>query len=136
MDDVVLNKIATIKNCYKRIREEYDGYEKEFEYNYTKQDSIILNLQRACESAIDVGMRVVRLKELGLPQSSRDAFIFLEQAKLIPKDLSQRMQAMVGFRNIAVHNYRQINLDIVRSIIEKRLGDFREFTEVISSFPL
>lgn len=129
VDGPVLNKIETIKQCCKRIEEEFLG----FENNFTKQDSILLNLQRACEASIDLGMRVVKVKQLGLPQSSRDAFIFLEQAKLISKDLSQRMQSMVGFRNIAVHNYQQINLEIVRSIIEKRLGDFKEFTETVVS---
>jgi len=44
MSDVVLNKIQTIERCLKRIREEYVGYEDSFEENYTKQDSVILNL--------------------------------------------------------------------------------------------
>ncbi len=127
MDDIVLNKIEVIQRCCKRIQEEYQGHEDEFEENYTKQDSIILNLQRACEAAIDLGMRIIRLKNLGLPQSSRDAFTLLENAKLIPKEVSHKMQAMVGFRNIAVHNYEKINLEIVRAIIEQRLGDFNEF---------
>jgi hypothetical protein len=48
MDDILLNKIASIEKCIKRIKEEYSGSEEEFDKNYTKQDSIILNLQRAC----------------------------------------------------------------------------------------
>jgi len=38
---------------------------------------------------------------------------------------------MVGFRNIAVHNYQQLNLEIVRAIIEQHLEDFTKFTELI-----
>jgi uncharacterized protein YutE (UPF0331/DUF86 family) len=36
---------------------------------------------------------------------------------------------MVGFRNIAIHDYQQLNLDIVQSIVEHRLSDFTTFTE-------
>lgn len=36
---------------------------------------------------------------------------------------------MVGFGNIAVHEYQQINLEIVRMIIETRLADIQTFTK-------
>jgi uncharacterized protein YutE (UPF0331/DUF86 family) len=133
MDNTTLNKITIIKNCLKRIREEYLGHEEELEYNYTKQDSIILNLQRMCESAIDLGIHIIKLKKLGVPQTSREVFSLLEKEGTLPKELSQKMQAMVGFRNIAVHDYQHINLDIVRSILETKLQDIEAFIECISS---
>ena len=37
------------------------------------------------------------------------------------------MQGMVGFRNIAVHDYQNLNLEIVVAIVEKHLGDFEDF---------
>ena len=129
MDDIQLNKISIIKNCIKRIHEEYLGHELELESNFTKQDSIIFNLQRACEAALDLGTRIIRLKNLGIPQSSRDVFLLLEKAGSIPHDLSLSLQAMVGFRNIAVHDYQKVNLEIVRSIITTKLSDFDRFIE-------
>lgn len=127
MDNTIINKAASINRCLKRIREEYFGHEDELETNFTKQDSIILNLQRACESAIDLGTYVVRKKNLGIPQTSRDVFAFLEKEKVIPTDLSQKLQSMVGFRNT-----QEINIEIVRSIIETRLEDFEKFISVIT----
>ena len=41
------------------------------------------------------------------------------------------MQRMVGFRNVAVHEYARLNLDVVLSIITKQLGDFRTFSSII-----
>ncbi|NGX40246.1 MAG: hypothetical protein KR126chlam4_00063 [Candidatus Anoxychlamydiales bacterium] len=131
MDDVILNKVAIIEKCIKRIKEEYIGSEREFETNFTKQDSIILNIQRACEAAIDLAAHLIRLNNLGVPQKTRDVFIFLEEGKIISQDLSKRLQKMVGFRNIAVHDYKALNLEIVKSIIEKQLGDFLEFTKLV-----
>ncbi|MFZ5592661.1 MAG: DUF86 domain-containing protein [Pseudomonadota bacterium] len=50
---------------------------------------------------------------------------------LLDTQLGTRLQAMAGFRNIAVHNYREISMTVLRSILEKHLGDFREYSRVI-----
>jgi uncharacterized protein YutE (UPF0331/DUF86 family) len=126
-DDVVLNKIAVIERCLSRIREEYQGHEEELATHFTRQDSIILNLLRTCEAAIDIAMHLVRVNGLGIPQDSRDGFSLLERANLIPAELSRRLQAMVGFRNIAIHDYQKLNLDIIRSVLSKHLNDFEEY---------
>lgn len=131
VDDILLNKAAIIERCLQRVDEEYRGHEQELETNMTRQDSIILNLQRACEAAIDLAMHVVRIRSLGLPQESREAFVLLHRVALIDETLSKRMQAMVGFRNVAVHAYQKLSMPILRSILETRLGDFRSFTEAM-----
>lgn len=136
MDDVLLNKAAIIERCLLRIREEYHGYENELEDNFTKQDSIVLNLQRACESSIDAAMHIVRTHKLGIPQQSRDAFSMLEKAGLLPAILSKHLQTMVGFRNVAVHQYQDLSLDILRSILNERLADFRKFASLLSRLGL
>ena len=135
-DDVVLNKAATIERCLQRILEEYAGDNQNLVANQTKQDAIILNLQRACETAIDLAMYVVNQRRLGVPQESRDAFTLLQTAGILPADLATRMQHMVGFRNVAVHEYTRLNLDVVRAIITKQLDDFRTFSStIVKTFP-
>lgn len=130
VNDVVLNKVSTIERCLKRIYEEYDDNPDNLE-NYTKQDSIILNIQRSCEASIDLAMHIVADRKLGVPQSSREAFDLLFENNMIDKELSEKMKAMVGFRNIAVHDYQDINLAIVQKVIETHLVDFELFKEVV-----
>ena len=91
----------------------------------------MLNLQRACEAAIDLAMHMVRVRRLGLPQESREAFTLLEQAGLLDAKTAERMRAMVGFRNVAVHNYQALSLPILRAILEKHLDDFRTFAATL-----
>jgi len=134
MDDVMLNKAAIIGRCLQRIEEEYRGHESQLKSDFSRQDAIVLNLQRACEAAIDGAMHMVRRRRLGVPQQSRDAFAMLESAGLLDPALSRSMQAMVGFRNVAVHQYQDLNLDIVRSIIENRLQDFRALADRFVAF--
>jgi uncharacterized protein YutE (UPF0331/DUF86 family) len=135
-NDVILNKAASIERCLQRILEEYAGDNQNLVANQTKQDAIILNLQRACETAIDLAMYVVNQRRLGVPQESRDAFTLLQTAGILPADLATRMQHMVGFRNIAVHEYTRLNLDVVMAIVTKQLDDFRTFSStIVKAFP-
>lgn len=130
--DIIYNKIEIIERCIKRIHEVYEGNFENLK-DYTKQDSIILNIQRACEATIDLAMHIISEKKLGIPQSSRDAFEILNNNKIIDDKITKRLKAMVGFRNIAVHNYQAVNIEIVKEIIEKHIGDFQEFIYVITS---
>ncbi|MEW6697223.1 MAG: type VII toxin-antitoxin system HepT family RNase toxin [Bacillota bacterium] len=130
IDDVLLNKSVIIKRCIKRIHEEYDGNPENL-HNYTKQDSIILNLQRACEACIDLAMHLVAEKDLGLPQTSRQSFELLQQNNIIDGELADRLKAMVGFRNVAVHDYQNISLNILQKIIECHLKDLEFFVNTL-----
>ena len=130
IDDVILNKTEIVKRCIIRAKEEYDGNPENLE-NYTKQDSVTLNIQRACEAVIDLGMHVIAERGLGIPQTSRDTFEILQNNKIITPEMSERLKAMIGFRNIAIHNYQKLNLKIIQAIIEKDLKDLLYFTDVI-----
>ena len=131
MPDVVLNKIETIQRCLNRINQEYKGFEEVFKTNYTKQDSVILNLERASQATIDIASHIIKARNLGIPKSSRELFIMLANGGYISEKVSKNMQNMVGFRNIAVHDYQNLNFEILISILDNHLKDFEDFNKEI-----
>lgn len=131
--DIVYNKVAIVERCLERIREEYDNNPKSLE-NYTKQDSIVLNIQRALEAVIDISMHIVATQKLGIPQNSRDAIEALEEVGIIDGHMLKKLKGMIGFRNIAVHSYQKLNMEILRGVIENNLCDFEEFTDRIMNY--
>jgi uncharacterized protein YutE (UPF0331/DUF86 family) len=78
-----------------------------------------------------MGNRIVKLKLLGLPQSNRDTFLKLEKEGILPADLSKTMQAMAGFRNIAVHDYSSVYIEVIQNIINNHLKDLLTFCELM-----
>jgi uncharacterized protein YutE (UPF0331/DUF86 family) len=135
MNDVVINKIATIERCLQRINVVYAEVADNLSTDFTRQDSIVLNLQRACEASIDLANYVNKQQKLGIPQSSRDAFELLFKAVLLPEEVAVNLKKMVGLRNIAVHDYQELNIDIVRFIVENHLIDFQYFIKAIKLVP-
>lgn len=126
-DDVRLNKAATIERCFARVREEYGAGGEDLATDVRRQDALVLNLLRACETTIGLAMHLVRREALGVPQSSRDAFGLLAEAGVIEPALAAALQRMVGFRNLAVHRYRELDLAVIGRIVEERLVDFETF---------
>ncbi len=131
VDDVLLNKAATIERCVGRAREEYFRDPDTFATDLTRQDAAILNIQRACEAALDMGQHLVRRDHLGVPQSARDVFALLARAGAIETGLAEEPQRMVGFRNIAVHDYQKLQLPITVAIIETHLDGFLRYSSAL-----
>jgi len=130
MNDIIINKTTNIERYLNRIHEVYENNPENL-LDFTKQDSIILNIQRACEASIDLAMHIVKERKLGVPKTSRDGFNLLQEAKLIDANLANSLMNMVGFRNIAVHDYQALDLNILEAILEKHIDDFKRLTKII-----
>jgi len=120
-DNVSLNKAAIIERCIRRMREEYEADNSLS--NATHLDALILNIERACQAAIDLAMHVVSVEHLGMPQSSAESFKLLQQAGKLDKALASRLSGMTGFRNIAIHQYQDIEPDIIHYIVREGWRD-------------
>jgi uncharacterized protein YutE (UPF0331/DUF86 family) len=127
-DDVIINKIQSIQRCIFRAKEEYQFAGKAFQEDFSRQDAAILNITRACEQTIDLANYLIKKHKCGVPTSSRESFDLLAQHKIISTPLSQKLQKMVGFRNIAIHEYQKLNSQIIVAIIENGLEDLLDFT--------
>jgi len=124
-DDVILSKCAIIERCIRRIHEEYEA-DPSFS-SFTHMDAMILNIERACQAAIDSAMHVIARQKLGIPKNSGDAFTLLQCSGIITAELANRLKAMTGFRNIAVYQYQEIDADILHHIAKEGWKDFVEF---------
>lgn len=130
-DDILLNKAATIERCVGRAREEYARGPETFATDHTRQDAAILNIQRACEAALDMGQHLIRRERLGVPQSARDVFVLLARGGWIDTALAESLKRMVGFRNIAVHDYQALQIPITVRIIERHLDEFLDYSKAV-----
>ena len=121
-DNVSLNKAAIIERCIRRMRQEYEA--DTTLSSSTHLDALILNIERACQAAIDLAMHIVSIEHLGIPQSSAESFKLLQQAGKIDNKLASRLTGMTGFRNIAIHQYQEIEPEIIHYIMKDGWKDF------------
>ena len=116
-DDVVRNKCAIIERSLRRMKEEYAA--DPGLTSYTHIDAMILNIERACQAVIDLAMHIVSVHHAGVPQNSADAFLLLERSRLVSNSTARAMVAMTGFRNVAIHEYQDLEMEVLNGIAER-----------------
>lgn len=128
--DPILAKISIIKNCLQSIRSATKLDPDVLDDQFT-QDVFVLNLQRACQAAIDMAQLLIAYRGLELPRSYKHSFDILCRNQLLTSAIAERMSKMAGFRNIAIHDYQALNPDILKAILVKHLEDFEHYSTAV-----
>ncbi len=132
MDKEVLEaKLAALIRCVHRVKTQGISSVEDLENNIDKQDIIILNLQRAVQICVDIGNHILLDYDTETPTTMAETFKKLAQNKLISQNTSENLSHAVGFRNIAVHQYEDLDCKIIYAIITSHLDDFKSFAEEI-----
>lgn len=118
-----LNKVGRMDITLEKILEDEDT-----------QDLIDRRMQVALENCIDIATHLS--SGLDLPRKERAADIFLQLAEreIISKDLADKLVGAVGFRNILVHEYTEIDYQLAYSDLSQKLEDLRQFAKEVFEF--
>lgn len=68
---------------------------------------------------------------LGEPPTNQELFRLLEQAGWISGELSAKLRAAAGFRNILVHGYADVDVNVTRDVLQNHLDDLLAFVEAL-----
>lgn len=132
MDDVIAKKLDSLYRALQRISDKCPSTAQEFKADIDLQDIVVLNLSRAVQLCVDIGSHSLTNLPLPPPNTMGETFDRMVEAKLISQDVANNMKKSVGFRNLAVHNYATLDLDIVYAIATWHLQDFRDFARAVS----
>jgi len=128
---VIENRISYLKK-YLNILEGYKRYTREqIEKDVDIKGMVERYLYLVVQSTIDLAEAVLSFNNLRKPTTLGEAFVILEETKIIDKDLANEMIKMVGFRNILAHDYAEINYDIVYKVLQNKLSDIEKFIQQI-----
>lgn len=127
--DLLAHKLAFIETCVHELRTL--ARPAEIPRDVREARFVQHTLQVAIQAALDVASHIVSDHRLGEPETNRDLFDRLARHGWLPADLADTMARMAGFRNLLVHGYAGVNLDIVKDIVEHRLNDLLGFVAAI-----
>lgn len=88
-------------------------------------------LQIAIQAALDVASHIVSDERLGEPRTNQALFDLLAAARWVPHETALAMRRAVGFRNVVVHGYASVDVDLVRDVVEHHLQDLLDFVVAI-----
>lgn len=126
---LVGKKLAVIETCLGDLRRL--ARPEALESDIRERRFIEHTLQVAIQAALDVASHIVSDDRLGEPHTNRELFDLLARASWITSHQAEPLKNMVGFRNILVHGYADVDLGIVRSILDSHLDDLVTFVTTI-----
>jgi uncharacterized protein YutE (UPF0331/DUF86 family) len=129
--DIFLIKAERVQHHVKRIKEKKPALLEEFLSQLELQEIILFNLQMAIQHCIDMASHVISDEGLGMPGSTNEMFYMLQDNGYIPQDLTEKMVAAVGFRNLLVHEYGKVDLEEVYRISHKHIDDLLLFLKAL-----
>lgn len=129
-NEVVLLRLSRLEKCLTKLRKIAEFSKEDFVKRDDLQDRAERNLQVAVQCCIDIGNHIIAAKNLGLPTTYKDVFSQLVANELLDRALGEQMELITGFRNILVHDYLDINYEIVYENLQD-LDVFVKFAEEV-----
>lgn len=131
---LIEQKLESLRRCVDRIQKKCPESSAVLANDLDLQDIITINLSRAVQLSVDTASHLIAITDLPSPATMGQTFDLLMQAGIIDAQLADHLKKAVGFRNIAVHQYEIINWEIVHSIANAHIIDFRNFAASISAY--
>ena len=127
--DLLAKKLAVIETCVRELRTL--GRPAAIPTDTVQERFAEHTLQIAIQAMLDVASHIVSDQRLGEPRTNRELVDLLARAGWLPPELADPMRRMVGFRSILVHGYDNVDVGIVRDVVEHRLEDLLAFVGLI-----
>lgn len=127
--DLIAKKLAYIETCVRELRSL--ARPEEIPTDILQRRFVEHTLQIAIQAALDASAHIVADERLGEPSRNRDLFEILAKNGWLPENLATPLRAMVGFRNVLVHEYQVVDLAIVEDVVMNHLDDLLAFVQAI-----
>ena len=98
-----------------------------------KKNMVLHALLIAIQSTIDIANHIIAEQKFARPTTYRESFEILANEKILSPDLSNQLADLAGFRNVLVHIYLKINLEIVHGILQNDLPPVKSFLKIVKS---
>jgi uncharacterized protein YutE (UPF0331/DUF86 family) len=125
--DVLTRKVRYLQENCAYLRGVRAIAKARFLEDRTLQLAVERALQEAIEACLDIGRLLLLDVGAPLPDTNRGVFLALAQHTLVPGEGIERWADMAGFRNILVHGYDDVDLEIVYQVLRDRLDDLEAF---------
>ena len=128
---IIEAKLISLNRCLDRIQLHTPATVEALQTDFDAQDIISLNIQRAVQISVDIAAHILAEQLHEQTSTMAETFLALSKNGLLDGQLASRLAKAVGFRNITVHEYDALDMDILYSIIINEIGCFYEFADTV-----
>lgn len=132
--ELIQEKLELLDTYVQRLMRLQSRTLEEFREDVEAQWAVEHGLQLCIQCVVDVAKTLVRGQGQSPAGHSVDAVELLHQRGIVSAALGANLPPMVRFRNVLVHRYATVNVDLVHQFLMTGLGDFDEFSEQVLAY--
>jgi uncharacterized protein YutE (UPF0331/DUF86 family) len=130
--DLIGSRCQEIEESLERLQRIREKTKDAFLGDQDMQDIASYRLLTAIEACLNLCYHVSAKRLKRVPEEYAECFAILANGRVIPQDLSERLQKTARFRNMLVHMYWKIDYAAVYDILQTGLDDLRSFSKIIA----
>jgi uncharacterized protein YutE (UPF0331/DUF86 family) len=128
---LVLRKISELERYRDQVREFSSITLSDYKADWKTQRIVERTLQMMIETCVDIAGHIISDRGMRTPSSYADTFRVLAENSVADSELLAVMERMAKFRNVVVHQYEDVDAEIVIAILRRHLDDFRRYVDAI-----
>lgn len=131
---LITTKLSKLREYQRFLKELQATSIEDLTGDFKTRGAVERYLQVSIECIVDICNEIISSIQLQRPERYRDIPYILAKAEIIPKTFAETMASMIGFRNLLVHDYASINLNLVHEFLQTKLPDFNAFIKYIAKW--
>jgi len=132
--EVVRRKLAVLQNALAALEQSGSIDLHAYRRDFWRRKGTERVLQEMIEAAMDIATHVLVQTGRAAPADGRAAFLELGSAAVISPELARALAPAVGLRNRLVHEYEEIDDQIVLGAVDEARSLFPRFILEIEGF--
>jgi uncharacterized protein YutE (UPF0331/DUF86 family) len=133
-EQLVLEMLSALREYVNKLKPLQKFSLDEIASDYISYWAVLHGLQLAIQCTIDIGSHLLSGIGAERPADYKNVILGLGRQGIISADFAKRFQGIAGFRNILVHQYLQVNVEIVYEKLEEGLEDFEQFMVFVHTY--
>jgi uncharacterized protein YutE (UPF0331/DUF86 family) len=130
-EELVRTRCQEIEESLERLERIKGKSKEEFLKDQDLKDIACYRLLVAMEAALGLCYHVSAKHLKKVPEEYAECFAILSDMRIIPAELSEKLQRMARFRNLLVHMYWKVDYNTLYEMIQNNLNDLRQFSKAI-----
>jgi uncharacterized protein YutE (UPF0331/DUF86 family) len=130
---VVRRHLLALDEALQTLRGHQGRSVKELQSDREERWVVERGLQLCVQNVLDVATHLVASAGRDVPDYA-SAIDQLAELDILPRDFASEFRAVAGFRNVIVHGYLEVDVEIVHRLLNERLDDFATFAASVNQY--
>ena len=130
---VITRHLAALREALQVLSKHSDTPIENLKSDPNERWAIERGLHLCAQNSLDIAIHIVASQGRDVPDYT-SAIDELGRLGVLPHEFVSKFRSVAGFRNVIVHGYLDVDLELLHLLLNERLGDFETFASHIETY--